>query len=635
MSNAYERAYQRSIQDPEGFWGEIAEDCHWYKRWDKVLDDSNVPFYRWFVGGQVNTCYNALDLHVENGRGGQDALIYDSPVTDTIKAFTYQELRDLVARFAGALQDQGISKGDRVIIYMPMIPEAAIAMLACARLGAIHSVVFGGFAANELATRIDDAKPKLVVSASCGIEVSRIVEYKPLLDKAIDLSKFKPEACIIYQRPMSRAEMAPGRDLDWEEVMARAEPADCVPLEATDPLYILYTSGTTGQPKGVVRDNGGHLVALKWTMKAIYDVDAGDVYWAASDIGWVVGHSYIIYAPLFKGCTSIMFEGKPVGTPDAGVFWRVISQHNVKTLFTAPTAFRAIKQRDPRAELLHDYDTSNFKYLFLAGERLDPDTLHWAEDHLKVPVIDHWWQTETAWAIAANCAGLHRFPIKPGSPTKPAPGWNLKVLDPDSNPLPAGEIGTLTVKLPLPPGALPTLWQNDEGYVKKYLSEFPGHYTTADAGFIDDEGYVFVMARTDDIINVAGHRLSTGAMEEILAEHPDVAECAVVGVEDALKGQIPIGFVVLSAGVERDDADIEKECVQMIRDRIGPVAAFKYAAVVKRLPKTRSGKVLRGTIQKIADNREYRIPATIDDPEILNEMEASLTQMGYGKSRQS
>ena len=635
MSNAYERAYQRSIQDPEGFWGEVAEDCHWYKRWDKVLDDSKVPFYRWFVGGQVNTCYNALDLHVENGRGGQAALIYDSPVTDTIRTFTYNELRDLVATFAGALQDQGITKGDRVIIYMPMIPEAAIAMLACARLGAIHSVVFGGFAANELSTRIDDAKPKLVVSASCGIEVSRVVEYKPLLDKAIDLSSFKPEHCIIFQRPMAKAEMVSGRDLDWDEVMSKARPADCVPVQATDPLYILYTSGTTGQPKGVVRDNGGHLVALKWTMKGIYDVDPGDVYWAASDIGWVVGHSYIIYAPLFKGCTSIMFEGKPVGTPDAGVFWRVISQHNVKTMFTAPTAFRAIKQRDPRAELLKDYDISKFKYLFLAGERLDPDTLHWAENHLKVPVIDHWWQTETAWAIAANCAGLHRFPIKPGSPTKAAPGWNLKVLDPDSNPVPAGEIGTLTVKLPLPPGALPTLWQNDEGFVHKYLSEFPGHYTTADAGFIDDEGYVFVMSRTDDIINVAGHRLSTGAMEEILADHPDVAECAVVGVEDELKGQAPIGFVVLSAGVERDEAEIEKECVQMIRDRIGPVAAFKHAAVVKRLPKTRSGKVLRGTIQKIADNKDYRIPATIDDPEILSEMEASLVNLGYAKSRKS
>ena len=633
MSNAYEQAYQRSIQDPEGFWGEIAEDCHWYKRWDKVLDDSRIPFYRWFVGGQVNTCFNALDLHVENGRGQQAALIYDSPVTDTIKTFTYQELKDLVARFAGALQAQGISKGDRVIIYMPMIPEAAIAMLACARLGAIHSVVFGGFAANELATRIDDAKPKLVVSASCGIEVSRVVEYKPLLDKAIDLASFKPEHCIIHQRPMARADMVPGRDLDWEEVMAQASPADCVPLEATDPLYILYTSGTTGQPKGVVRDNGGHLVALKWTMKAIYDIDPGDVYWAASDIGWVVGHSYIIYAPLFKGCTSIMFEGKPVGTPDAGVFWRVISQHGVKTLFTAPTAFRAIKQRDPRAELLKDYDLANFKYLFLAGERLDPDTLHWAENHLQIPVIDHWWQTETAWAIAANCAGLHRYPIKPGSPTKPAPGWNLKALDPESNPLPAGEIGTLAVKIPLPPGALPTLWQNDEGFVQKYLSEFPGHYTTADAGFIDEDGYVFVMSRTDDIINVAGHRLSTGAMEEILAEHPDVAECAVVGVEDELKGQIPIGFVVLSAGVDREETEIEKECVQMIRERIGPVAAFKHATVVKRLPKTRSGKVLRGTIQKIADNKEYRIPATIDDPEILTEMEASLAQLGYAKSK--
>jgi propionyl-CoA synthetase len=454
------------------------------------------------------------------------------------------------------------------------------------------------------------------------------------LDKAIDIASSKPEKCIIVQRPQEEADLVPGRDLDWEELMSQAAPRDCVPVKATDPLYILYTSGTTGQPKGVVRDNGGHLVALKWSMKSIYNVEAGDTYWAASDIGWVVGHSYIVYAPLFKGCTSVLYEGKPVGTPDAGAFWRVISQHNVKTLFTAPTAFRAIKQRDPKAELLQKYDISGLNYLFLAGERTDPDTLHWAERHMQVPVIDHWWQTETAWAIAANCVGLHRFPVKPGSPTKPAPGWNLHVLDQESNPMPRGEIGTLAVKLPLPPGALPTLWNNDEGFVKKYLSDFPGHYTTADAGYIDEEGYVFVMARTDDIINVAGHRLSTGAMEEILAEHPDVAECAVVGVADELKGQIPMGFLVLSAGVNRDEGEIEKECVQMIRDKIGPVAAFKHAKVVSRLPKTRSGKVLRGTIQKIADNEEYRMPATIDDPDILTEMEESLTTIGYGKSRQ-
>ncbi|MCF8107092.1 MAG: propionyl-CoA synthetase [Desulfohalobiaceae bacterium] len=633
MSNPYEAAYRRSIQDPEGFWGEMAEDCHWFKKWDKVLDDSNKPFYRWFRGGEINTCYNGLDFQIDQGRGEQPALIYDSPVTETIKTFTYTRLRDQAALFAGVLADQGVQKGDRVIIYMPMIPEAVVAMYACARLGAVHSVVFGGFAANELATRIEDAKPKVMVSASCGIEVNRVVQYKPLLDQAIGLAASKPEKCIIYQRPVEKCELLPERDLDWEECMAKARPRDCVPVQATDPLYILYTSGTTGQPKGVVRDNGGHVVALKWTMKAVYDVDPGDVYWAASDIGWVVGHSYIVYAPLFKGCTSIMFEGKPVGTPDAGVFWRVISQHKVRTMFTAPTAFRAIKQRDPRAELLQNHDISDFKYLFLAGERLDPDTLHWAEKHLQVPVIDHWWQTETAWAIAANCLGLHQFPVKPGSPTKPAPGWNLQVLDQNNTPLPPGEIGTLAVKLPLPPGALPTLWNNDQGYIDKYLAEFPGSYTTADAGFLDEEGYVWVMSRTDDIINVAGHRLSTGAMEEILAEHPDVAECAVVGVEDPLKGQAPIGFLVLSAGVDRPEEEIEQECVQLIREKIGPVAAFKQATVVKRLPKTRSGKVLRGTIQKIADNKDYRAPATIDDPEILREMEESLERIGYAKAK--
>jgi len=633
MTNPYVEAYTQSIQDPNGFWAGPAEDCHWYKKWDKVLDDSNKPFYRWFTGGVVNTCYNALDFHIENGRGNQAAMIYDSPVTQTINTFTYTELRDLVARFAGVLVNQGVQKGDRVVIYMPMIPEAAIAMLACARIGAVHSVVFGGFAANELATRINDAKPKVMVSASCGIEVNRVIPYKPLLDGAIDLATSKPTKCIIYQRPMAKAEMIPGRDIDWNDAMAAAKPQDCVPVAATDPLYILYTSGTTGVPKGVVRDNGGHMVALKWTMKAIYNVDAGDVYWAASDVGWVVGHSYIVYGPLLKGCTTILFEGKPVGTPDAGVFWRVISQHKVKALFTAPTAFRAIKREDPEGKLMKNYDLSHFQALFLAGERLDPDTLNWAQSRLNKPVIDHWWQTETGWAIAANCLGLHQYPVKPGSPTKPAPGWNLQVVDANCNQMKPGEIGALVVKLPLPPGTLPTLWNNDQGFIKSYLEEFPGYYKTADAGFIDEDGYVYVMSRTDDIINVAGHRLSTGAMEEILSDHQDVAECAVLGVEDALKGQVPVGFIVLKAGVTRDPQEIVKEVVQMVRDRIGAVASFKTATVVKRLPKTRSGKILRGTIQKIADNKEYKMPATIDDPNILGEIEEALTKIGYAKGR--
>jgi propionyl-CoA synthetase len=634
MTDAYQAAYEQSIKDPENFWAAAAEEIAWTKRWDKVLDGSNLPFYRWFVGGELNTCYNALDYHIDQGRGSQAALIYDSPVTDTIRTYTYTELRDQVALFAGVLAGQGVVKGDRVIIYMPMIPEAAIAMLACARIGAVHSVVFGGFAAKELATRINDAKPKVIVSASCGIEVKRVIPYKPLLDGAIDMSTSKPKKCIIFQRPMEKAVMIEGRDVDWSQAMASATPADCVTVLATDPLYILYTSGTTGQPKGVVRDNGGHAVALKWTMKSIYNVDAGDVYWAASDVGWVVGHSYIVYAPLLKGCTTILFEGKPVGTPDAGVFWRVISQHKVKSMFTAPTAFRAIKQQDPEGKLIGNYDLSNFKALFLAGERLDPDTLKWAQTKLGVPVIDHWWQTETGWAICANCMGLHHYPVKEGSPTKPAPGWNLKVLDPETvQPVGPGQIGALVVKLPLPPGSLPTLWQNDERYVESYLQEFPGYYKTADAGYIDADGYAYVMSRTDDIINVAGHRLSTGAMEEVLADHPDVAECAVLGVEDQLKGQVPVGFLVLNAGVQRTEADIIKEVVQMVRDRIGPVAAFKTATVVKRLPKTRSGKILRGTIQKIADNKEYTVPATIDDPMILDEITDALTTIGLGKAR--
>jgi propionyl-CoA synthetase len=633
MANKYDEVYQQSIQDPEGFWGQVAEDVHWYKKWDKVLDDSNKPFYRWFVGGEINTCYNALDLHVDRGRGDKVALIYDSPVTNTIKKYTYAELRDEVAKFAGALVGQGVAKGDRVVIYMPMIPEAAIAMLACARIGAIHSVVFGGFAAKELATRINDAKPKVIVSASCGIEGARVIKYKPLLDEAIELSTAKPEKCVVFQRPQETASLVEGRDSDWAAITADAQPVDCVPVAATDPLYILYTSGTTGQPKGVVRDNGGHVVALKWTMKAIYDIDEDDVWWAASDVGWVVGHSYIVYAPLFKGCTTILFEGKPVGTPDAGVFWRIISEHNVKCMFTAPTAYRAIKREDPRAELIKDYDISNFKILFLAGERSDPDTIQWSEKNLNVPVIDHWWQTETGWAIAANCMGLHHFPVKYGSPTKAVPGWDVQVVDPDCNQLGPGEIGALVVKLPLPPGTLPTLYNAEERFKEAYLEEFPGYYKTADAGYIDEEGYIYVMARTDDIINVAGHRLSTGAMEEVLADHPDVAECAVLGVEDSLKGQVPVGFLVLNSGVTRDPREIIDEVIKMVRERIGPVAAFKKATIVKRLPKTRSGKILRGTIQKIADNQQYNVPATIDDPTILGEMAEALEKIGLAKGR--
>ncbi len=634
MTNQYDIVYQESIDQPETFWGRVAEDCHWYKKWDKVLDDSDKPLYRWFVGGQMNTCYNALDYHVDDrGRGDKIAIIYDSPVTNTIKKFTYAETRDIVATFAGVLKDNGVEKGDRVLIYMPMIPEAAFAMLACARIGAVHSVVFGGFAAKELATRIEDAKPKVIVSASCGIEGQRVIKYKPLLDEAIEIATAKPAKCIIYQRPQETAPLIAGRDVDWMEAAASATPAACVPVAATDPLYILYTSGTTGQPKGVVRDNGGHVVALKWTMKAIYDIDEDDIWWAASDVGWVVGHSYIVYAPLFKGCTTLLFEGKPVGTPDAGVFWRIISEHKVKCMFTAPTAYRAIKREDPKAELMKGYDLSQFKILFLAGERSDPDTIQWSEKNLGVPVIDHWWQTETGWAIAANCMGLHHFPVKYGSPTKAVPGWDVRVLDAYNREIPSGEIGALSVKLPLPPGTLPTLWQNDERYIESYLSEFPGYYKTADAGIIDAEGYIYVMARTDDIINVAGHRLSTGAMEEVLADHPDVAECAVLGVEDKLKGQIPVGFLVLNAGVKRAHPEIIKEVIQMVRDRIGPVAAFKMATVVKRLPKTRSGKILRGTIQKIADNKECNVPATIDDPATLTEIETALEGIGLAKAR--
>ena len=633
MTGRFDDIFTRSLADPEGFWGEVAETVHWNRRWDKVLDDSNPPFYRWFVGAEVNSCYNALDLHVETGRADQAALIYDSPVTGTVRSYTYRELRDEVALFAGVLADQGVGKGDRVILYMPMVAEAAIAMLACARLGAVHSVVFGGFAANELAVRIDDCTPKVIVSASCGVEVNRVIAYKPLLDEAIRLASHKPDGCIILQRPMEPATMEASRDVDWADAVAAASPRDCVPVGANDPLYILYTSGTTGEPKGVVRDNGGHIVALKWTMTNIYGVAPGEVYWAASDVGWVVGHSYIVYAPLFNGNTTILYEGKPVGTPDAGAFWRVIADHKVAAMFTAPTAFRAIKKEDPEGKLIGDYDLSNFRTLFLAGERTDPDTLHWAEDKLGVSVIDHWWQTETGWSICANCIGIEPLPIKEGSPTKPVPGVDVRVLDEAGNEAKPGEIGALTIKLPLPPGTFTTLWGADQRFIDSYMAHFPGYYETADAGFIDEDGYVFVMSRTDDIINVAGHRLSTGGMEEVLAAHPDVAECAVVGVADQLKGQLPVGFLVLSAGVDRDHAEIVAEVIAMVRKRIGPVAAFKSAAVVARLPKTRSGKILRGTMQKIADCEDYKMPATIDDPAILDEIAEALTGIGYAGAR--
>ncbi|WP_114394383.1 propionyl-CoA synthetase [Oleisolibacter albus] len=629
----YQDLHSRSLSDPEGFWGEAAVGIDWVRRWDRVLDDSTPPLYRWFAGGLLNTCWNAVDRHVEAGRAEQAAILYDSPVTASKRTITYRELRDLVARFAGVLRGLGVEKGDRVIVYMPMVPEALVAMLACARLGAVHSVVFGGFAPHELATRINDAKPHVIVTASCGIEPGRVVAYKPMLDSAIEQATHKPARCVVLKRPQAEAVLHPGRDVDWDEAMAAATPADCVPVAATDPLYILYTSGTTGQPKGVVRDNGGHAVALKWTMEHFYGVKPGEVFWAASDVGWVVGHSYIVYAPLLHGCTTVVYEGKPVGTPDAGAFWRMIAEHRICTLFTAPTAFRAIKRDDPNALLLKQYDISSLRALFLAGERSDPDTLHWAEDHLKVPVIDHWWQTETGWPIAGNPLGLELFPVKYGSTCKPLPGWDIRVLGADGHPVKPGDIGSIVATLPLPPGTLPGLWQAEERFVRSYLSEFPGHYQTADAGFIDEDGYIFVMARTDDIINVAGHRLSTGAMEEVLAGHPDVAECAVIGVADDLKGQVPLGFVVLKAGVTKDHATICKEVVAKVRDEIGPVAAFKQAIVVERLPKTRSGKILRGTMQKIADSEPWKMPATIDDPVILSEIGEALHSIGYAKEK--
>jgi len=630
MSGEYEQAFHESITNPEQFWGSAANNITWYKKYDRVLTSHNPPFYQWFAGGMVNTCYNALDRNIELGRGEQNALIYDSPVTKTIKKYTYRELLDLVARCAGGLQALGVEKGDRIVIYMPMIPEAVIAMLASARIGAIHSVVFGGFASSELAKRIEDAQPRVIISASCGIEVDRIIPYKPLLDDALTLCTHKPLACIYVQRTESPVELEEGREITWKTLL-EASPAPCVPVNATDPLYLLYTSGTTGKPKGVVRDNGGHLVALTWSMENIYGLSPGEVYWAASDIGWVVGHSYIVYGPLLYGCTTILYEGKSVGTPDPGAFWRVIAQHNVSVLFCAPTAFRAIRKEDPDGAYIRKYDLSPLRTLFLAGERCDPDTLQWAEEQLNVPVIDHWWQTETGWAIGANCAGLELLPVKPGSCTKPVPGYDIQVLDTEGNVVRRGDIGNVVVKLPLPPGCFTTLWNDDADYVRTYFSAYPGYYLTSDAGFIDKDGYLWIMGRTDDIINVAGHRLSTGAMEEVLASHPDVAECAVSGVHDQVKGEVPVGFVVLKAGADRIHKAIESELIALVRQKIGPIASFKIVAVVKRLPKTRSGKILRGTIKKIADGTPYTIPATIDDPAILDEITTTLREMGYPK----
>ncbi len=626
---SYADIYNAAKADPEKFWMSEAEKIDWVTKPSKALFDDNAPFYDWFRDAQVNTCYNAVDRHVEAGNGDRTAIIYDSPITDTKGLVSYAQLQEQTARLGGAMQQLGIQKGDRVIIYMPMVPDALVAMLACARIGAIHSVVFGGFAANELATRIDDAKPKAILAASCGIEPSRVIPYKPLLDGAIDMASHKPDCTIILQREQLRAEMIDGRDHDWQTVTAQAPLAECVPVNGGDPAYILYTSGTTGAPKGVVRPTAGHLVALNWTMKNIYDVNPGDVFWAASDVGWVVGHSYICYAPLIHGNTTVVFEGKPVGTPDAGTFWRVISEHNVKVLFTAPTAFRAIKRVDPKGLLLRDYDTSCLHALFLAGERADPDTIEWAEAHLKVPVIDHWWQTETGYAIASNPFGVEKMPVKLGSPTVAMPGYDVKILSDEGEELSAGELGAIAIKLPLPPGTLSTLWNAQERFQSSYLAAFDDYYETGDAGYQDEDGYLYIMARTDDVINVAGHRLSTGQMEEVLASHPDVAECAVIGVADALKGQMPLGFLCLNAGVERADADVIAECVKLMREKIGPVAAFKQAIVVDRLPKTRSGKILRGTMVKIADGTDWKMPATIDDPEILTEISAALTGLGY------
>jgi propionyl-CoA synthetase len=634
-SSHYHEVYARWQRDPIGFWGEAAADIAWFEKPQTIFDPQAGIYGRWFVGGVCNTCFNAVDRHVEAGRGDQTAIIYDSPLAGQKRAITYHRLLTETQVLAGMLRDLDVQQGDRVILYMPMAPEAVIGMLACARIGAVHSVVFGGFAARELATRIDDAKPKLILSASCGLEPGRIVAYKPLLDEAIALARHKPAACLVLQRPQLAATLIEGRDRDWakmrDHALVHARSAyDCVPLAATDPLYILYTSGTTGQPKGVVRDNGGHMVALQWSMKYLYGVEPGEVYWAASDVGWVVGHSYIVYAPLLHGCTTILYEGKPVGTPDAGAFWRVIAEHGCAAMFTAPTAFRAVKKEDPNGKLLGRYDLSKFRTLFLAGERADPDTVMWAENLLKVPVLDHWWQTETGWCIAGNPVGLGTLPVKYGSATVPMPGYDVRVVDEACKEVAPGKMGSIVVKLPLPPGCLPTLWQADERFRESYLAEFPGFYKTADAGFKDADGYVSVMGRTDDIINVAGHRLSTGGMEEVLAAHRDVAECAVLGIKDELKGEVPCGFIVLKSGVNRPPAEIERECVALIREKIGPVASFRLVITVARLPKTRSGKILRGTIKKIADGESWTMPATIDDPAILDEIAGALKGKGMG-----
>ncbi|MER2535680.1 MAG: propionyl-CoA synthetase [Rhizobiaceae bacterium] len=634
MTSRYPEVYASWRRDPEAFWAKAAEAIDWTKPWNKVFDPAMGVYGRWFPDAQCNTCFNAVDRHVAAGRAQQAALIYDSPVTGTKASFTYAELKREVVALASVLRNMGVGKGDRVIVYMPMVPEAVFSMLACARLGAVHSVVFGGFAARELATRIDDAQPTVIVSASCGIEPGRTVAYKPLLDAAIDIARHKPARCLVLQRPELGCDLIDGRDLDWADQVAREKAAganvDCVPVAATDPLYVLYTSGTTGQPKGVVRDNGGHMVMLKWTMENEFGVRPGEVFWAASDVGWVVGHSYIVYAPLLHGCTTILFEGKPVGTPDAGTYWRVIAEHGVVALFTAPTAFRAIKGQDPEGSFVPKYDLSRFRTLFLAGERADPPTLAWAEAKLGVPVIDHWWQTETGAPISQNPAGLGLLPVKHGSPGVPMPGYDVRILDDAGHEVPAGTLGNVVVKLPLPPGALPTLWNADQRFRDAYLAEFPGCYKTADAGLVDADGYLFIMARTDDIINVAGHRLSTGGMEEVVAEHPDVAECAVIGIADALKGQVPLGFVVLNAGVDRASVEIQQEIVALVRDRIGPVAALRTVVRIKRLPKTRSGKILRATMQKIADREEWKMPATIDDPAILDEIAGALRAHGIG-----
>ena len=621
---ALESIYRRSLEDPEGFWREAAAGLEWEREPTLVLDDLRPPFYRWFADGVLNTCHNALDRHVDEGRADQAALIYDSPVTATTRKYTYAELLEEVATLAGALAGLGVGKGDTVVIYMPMVPEAVFAMLACARLGAIHSVVFGGFAPHELAVRIDDARPRVVLSASCGIEVDRIIEYKPLLDRALELATHEPEACVILQREQATAALVPERDLDWRELAAQASPAGCVPVRATDPLYILYTSGTTGMPKGVVRDNGGHAVALRWSMEAIYDTHPGEVFWAASDLGWAVGHSYIVYAPLLTGCTTVLYEGKPVGTPDAGAFWRVIAEHDVRVLFTAPTAFRAIKKEDFEGVHLRGNDLSGFRYLFLAGERLDPDTYQWASGLLGVPVIDHWWQTESGWPMAANCMGIEPLPVKPGSPTRPVPGFDVRILRESGEPCEPNEEGAVAVRLPLPPGTLTTLWRADDRFVESYMTALPGHYVTGDGGHFDEDGYLFVMGRVDDVINVAGHRLSTGAIEEVLASHPDVAECAVIGIPDDLRGQVPLGLVVLKAGAARDPDEVEAELVTLVREEIGAFACYRETRVVERLPKTRSGKVLRGTMRSIAAGREYSVPSTIDDPTVLAEIEAAV-----------